>query len=153
MPTYRSIVAAAVAGLLAVAAATAAEAQSWPQRSVRFIVSQGPGSAQDIGARMFGDALSKRWGQPVVIENRPGSDGIIAITTFLGAPDNHTLLFTASGTFTAHPVLHSKLPYSADELVPIAKVSTTVIAVAVPTALKVSSVSYTHLTLPTILRV
>jgi tripartite-type tricarboxylate transporter receptor subunit TctC len=140
MPTCRSILAAAVAGLVAVAA-TAAEAQSWPQRSVRFIVSQGPGSAQDIGARMFGDALSKRWGQPVVIENRPGSDGIIAITTFLGAPDNHTLLFTASGAFAAHPVLHSKLPYSADELVPIAKVSTTVIAVAAPTALNVSSLA------------
>jgi tripartite-type tricarboxylate transporter receptor subunit TctC len=142
MPTCRSILAVAVACLLAaVASAATASAQSWPQRSVRFIVSQGPGSAQDIGARMFGDALSKRWGQPVVIENRPGSDGIIAITTFTGAPDNHTLLFTASGTFAAHPVLHSRLPYDVGDLVPIAKVSTTVIAVTVPTALKVNTLA------------
>src|SRR5262249_15314041 len=79
-------------------------AQTWPERTLKFIVGQGPGSAQDIGARTFGDQLSKRWGQPVVIENRPGADGIIAITTFTGARDTHTLLFTASGTFTAHPV-------------------------------------------------
>jgi tripartite-type tricarboxylate transporter receptor subunit TctC len=114
-------------------------ARSWPQRSVRFIVSQGPGSAQDIGARMFADRLSKRWGQSVVVENRPGADGINAITTFVGARDNHTLLFTASGTFTAHPVLHASLPYDPGDLVPIAKVSTTIIAVAVPTALKVNT--------------
>jgi tripartite-type tricarboxylate transporter receptor subunit TctC len=139
--------AALIAGLLAPLAFVAAspahaqpsqqssQVQSWPQRPVRFIVSQGPGSAQDIGARMFGDALSKRWAQPVVVENRPGSDGIIAITAFVGARDNHTLLFTASGTFTAHPVLHATVPYDPADLVPIARVSTTVIAVAVPTAL------------------
>ena len=142
MPKFRSTMAVAAVCLLAVvASASVSHAQSWPQRSVRFIVSQGPGSAQDIGARMFGDQLSKRWGQPVVIENRPGSDGIIAITTFVGAPDNHTLLFTASGTFAAHPVLHSRLPYDVADLVPIAKVSTTVIAVAVPTALKVNTLA------------
>jgi tripartite-type tricarboxylate transporter receptor subunit TctC len=90
---------------------------------------------------MFGDALAKRWGQPVVIENRPGSDGIIAITAFVGARDNHTLLFTASGTFTAHPVLHATLPYDPADLVPIARVSTTVIAVAVPTALHVDTLA------------
>jgi len=120
-------------------AMTAAQAQDWPDRTVRFIVGQGAGSAQDLSARMFAEKLSKVWGQPVVIENRPGADGIVSIMAFVGARDNHTFLFTASGTFAAHPVLRVKVPYDPNDLVPIAQISTTVIAVAVPTALNVSS--------------
>jgi tripartite-type tricarboxylate transporter receptor subunit TctC len=106
---------------------------------VRFIVGLGPGSAQDIAARLFGDQLSKRWGQPVVIENKPGADGIVAINAFTGAHDPHTLLFAASGTFTAHPTQYAKLPYDPSDLVPLARVSSTIIAVSVPTALNVNS--------------
>ena len=89
----------ALAALAALVMPTAAQAQTevWPQRPVRFIVGLGPGSAQDIAARLFGDQLSKRWGQPVVIENKPGADGIVAINAFTGAHDPHTLLFAASG--------------------------------------------------------
>jgi len=118
---------------------TESQAQSWPQRPVRFIVGLGPGSAQDIAARLFGDQLSKRWGQPVVIENKPGADGIVAINAFTGAHDPHTLLFAASGTFTAHPTQYAKLPYDPSDLVPLARVSSTIIAVSVPTALNVNS--------------
>ena len=118
---------------------TESQAQSWPQRPVRFIVGLGPGSAQDIAARLFGDQLSKRWGQPVVIENKPGADGIVAINAFTGAHDPHTLLFAASGTFTAHPTQYAKLPYDPGDLVPLARVSSTIIAVSVPTALNVNS--------------
>ena len=106
----------AMAALAALVVPTAAQAQTesqaqlWPQRPVRFIVGLGPGSAQDIAARLFGDQLSKRWGQPVVIENKPGADGIVAINAFTGAHDPHTLLFAASGTFTAHPTQYAKLP-------------------------------------------
>jgi len=74
-----------------------------------------------------------------VVENRPGADGIVAITAFTGAHDDHTLLFTASGGFAAHPVQHTQLPYDMNDIVPIARVSTTVIAVAVPTALGVNT--------------
>ena len=118
---------------------TESQAQSWPQRPVRFIVGLGPGSAQDIAARLFGDQLSKRWSQPVVIENKPGADGIVAINAFTGAHDPHTLLFAASGTFTAHPTQYAKLPYDPSDLVPLARVSSTIIAVSVPTALNVNS--------------
>jgi tripartite-type tricarboxylate transporter receptor subunit TctC len=111
--------------------------QSWPQRPVKFIVGLGPGSAQDIAARMFGEQLSKLWGQPVVVENRPGGDGIVAINAFVGAHDTHTLLFAASGTFTAHPTQYAKLPYDPSDIVPLARVSSTIIAVSVPTALNV----------------
>ena len=106
---------------------------------MRFIVGLGPGSAQDIAARLFGDQLSKRWGQPVVIENKPGADGIVAINAFTGAHDPHTLLFAASGTFTAHPTQYAKLPYDPSDLVPLARVSSTIIAVSVPTALNVNT--------------
>ena len=58
-------------------------AADWPSRSVHFIVTLGPGSGVDIGARLFADKLSARWGQPVVVENRPGGDGMVAITSFL----------------------------------------------------------------------
>jgi tripartite-type tricarboxylate transporter receptor subunit TctC len=133
---------AALAALVVSAAAqsqTESQAQSWPQRPVRFIVGLGPGSAQDIAARLFGDQLSKRWGQPVVIENKPGADGIVAINAFTGAHDPHTLLFAASGTFTAHPTQYAKLPYDPSDLVPLARVSSTIIAVSVPTALNVNT--------------
>jgi tripartite-type tricarboxylate transporter receptor subunit TctC len=140
MPKLNVIVAAAaMAALAALTLPTTTQAQSWPQRPVRFIVGLGPGSAQDIAARLFGDQLSKRWGQPVVIENKPGADGIVAINAFVGAHDVHTLLFAASGTFTAHPTQYAKLPYDPSDLVPLARVSSTIIAVSVSTALNVNS--------------
>src|SRR5262245_63066012 len=101
------------------------EPQAWPQRTVKFIVGLGPGSAQDIAARLFGDQLSKRWGQHVVIENKPGADGIIAINAFVGAHDAHTLLFAASRTSTAHPTQYAKLHYDPSDLVPLPRVPTT----------------------------
>jgi tripartite-type tricarboxylate transporter receptor subunit TctC len=109
-----------------------AQAQQWPARSVKFIVPLGPGSGVDITARLIGDRLSKKWNQTVVVENRPGGDGIIAINSFIGAADDHILLFTPTGAFTAHPFLHDKLPYDINELGPIARVTSTVVAFAVP---------------------
>jgi tripartite-type tricarboxylate transporter receptor subunit TctC len=119
----------------------AAQAQTWPQRPVKFILPLGPGSGVDIGARLFADRLSARWGKPVVVENRPGGDGIVAMTAFLSAHDDHTLLVTPTSSFTAHPYLHDKLPYDPAELLPIARVSNTIVAVAVNEAMKVGSVA------------
>jgi len=116
-------------------------AQTWPQRTVKFILPLGPGSGVDIGARLFADRLAARWRQPVVVENRPGGDGIIAIMTFVNARDDHTLLFAPSGTFTVHPFTHDKLPYDARDLVPIARVSNTVLGIAVPTSLRINSLA------------
>lgn len=115
-------------------------AQSWPSRPVRFIVPLGAGSGVDITARVFADKLSAKWGQPVVVENKPGGDAIIAITSVIGAHDDHVLLFAPASTFTAHPLLHDKLPYNIKDLVPIARVTNTLIVMAVPTELGVSSV-------------
>ncbi len=116
-------------------------AADWPTRPVRFIVTLGAGSGADIGARLFADRLSQRWGQPVVVENRPGGDGIVAINAFVGAHDDHVLLFSPTASFTAHPFLHDHLPYKPSDLVPITRVSNTVIAIAVPNSLGVNSLS------------
>src|SRR6185437_16167386 len=84
--------------------------QSWPQRPVHFIVPLGAGSGVDITARVFADRLSEKWGQPVIVENRPGGDAFIAITSVLGAHDDHVLLFAPVSTFSAHAYLHDRLP-------------------------------------------
>ena len=119
--------------LAAGAAATAAQAQSqaWPTRTVKFIVPFGPGAGADIGARLFAERLSQRWGQPVVVENRPGGDSIVAINAFLSANDDHVFLFGPSGNYVVHPFVYSKLSYDPKDLVPIARVSNTILAAAV----------------------
>lgn len=119
-----------LAAVVLTSIAAHAQAPAWPTRPVRFIVPFGPGAAADIGARLFADKLSARWGQPVVIENRPGGDSIIAITSFLSSNDDHILLYMPSGNFTAHQYVHSKLPYDPDDLSPIVRTSNTVMVVA-----------------------
>ena len=116
-----------------------AAAADWPNRPVHFIITLGPGSGVDISARLFADKLSAKWGQPVIVENRPGGDGMVAITGFLGAKDDHTLLVSPVSSFTAHPYFHDKLPYDPKDLIPIARISKTVVAVSVPTTLNVNS--------------
>jgi tripartite-type tricarboxylate transporter receptor subunit TctC len=116
-------------------------AQTWPQRTVRFLLPLGAGSATDIGARLLADRLSARWGQPVVIENRPGGDGVVAISGFVGAHDDHVLLYAPSSSFIAHPYLHENLAYKPSDLAPIARVSNTVIAISAPAALNVGNLA------------
>src|ERR1700688_3734087 len=130
----------AFAGLVSTAASSVAQAPDWPQRAVKFVIPLGPGSGVDITARVFADRLSQKWGQQVVVENRPGGDAFVAITAVIGAHDDHVLLFAPASTFTAHPLLHEKLPYDIKDLVPIARVTNTLIALGVPTALEAGSV-------------
>src|SRR5229473_4259751 len=121
--------------------ATQARAETWPQRPVKFIVPLGPGSGADIGARLLADRLPARWGRPVVIENRPGADGLVAIQAFVSANDDHALLFTPSGSFTVHPFQYEKLPYAPDDLVPIARLSNTIMAVGVPESMGIATLA------------
>src|SRR5690348_17709978 len=128
---------AAAAALLA--ASIHAHAQSWPHKPVRMILSLGPGSGADIGARLYADRLTKMWGQPVVIENRPGGDGVIAINAVIQAKDDHTLLWGPTANFVGHPYSLDKLPYDPNELVPVARVSGTVVTLGVPESMNVKS--------------
>jgi tripartite-type tricarboxylate transporter receptor subunit TctC len=121
------------------AGATGAAAEKWPTRPVRFIVPLGAGSGADIGARLLADRLSQLWGQPVIVDNRPGGDALVSINAFVMAHDDHVLWFGPSGSFISHPYLHDNLPYKPSDLVPIARVSNTIVVVAVPTDIHVDT--------------
>jgi tripartite-type tricarboxylate transporter receptor subunit TctC len=85
------------------------------------------------------DRLAQRWGQPVIVDNRPGGDGLVAINAFVSAHDDHVLLFAPSSSFTAHPFLHENLPYKPSDLVPITRFSNTLIAISVPASMNLTS--------------
>jgi tripartite-type tricarboxylate transporter receptor subunit TctC len=128
-----------VALALCASFASPSHAQTWPQRSVSFVLPLGAGSGADIGARLLADRLSKRWGQAVVVENRPGGDGMVAIGAVLNARDDHMLMFGPSSAFVAHPYLHDKLPYDQRDLQPVARFSTTLVGLAAPASLNVAT--------------
>lgn len=136
----RSWLALCAAAICIQTAPALAQAQNWPTRTVKFILPLGPGSGVDIGARLIADKLSQKWGKPVVIENKPGGDAIVAITAFTGANDDHVLLMAPTSTFTAHPFLHEKLAYDVKDLVPIVRISNTVVAVGVPASLGINTI-------------
>ena len=87
--------AAAAALAASVMAAAPGSAQSWPTQRVTIVVPFGAGSVTDILARIFADDMSKRWGQQVVVENRPGLAGTAGVAK--AAPDGHTLMVTSNG--------------------------------------------------------
>lgn len=114
-------------------------AQNWPQKPVRFILSLGAGSGADIGARLYSDRFTRMWGQPAVVENRPGGDGVIAINAVIAARDDHVLLWGPTANFVGHPYTLDQMPYDPKELLPVARVSGTVVTLAVPASMNVGS--------------
>lgn len=117
-------------------------AGSWPERIVRITTPSAPGSSVDVAARLFAERLAERWGQPVVIDNRPGADGILAVQAFLRASDGHGLLFTFPGIVTVVPLLHESLPYDpVGDLAPISSAAYDFLTVAVTATLPVSTLA------------
>jgi tripartite-type tricarboxylate transporter receptor subunit TctC len=90
--------------------AFAATAQAWPTQAVKIVVPYAAGGTTDIAARILAVELSKRWGQPVVVDNKPGAATQIGTDLVAKSKDNHTLLLTAS-PFAVNPSLFAKLPY------------------------------------------
>ncbi len=119
----------------------AAAQQTYPTRTVRFILPFGAASASDITARLFADRLSTLWGKPVVVENRPGGDGIVSIEAFVAAHDDHVLWFGPAGVFTVQPYDHDTLPYDAKrDLLPVSGISAVVLAISSPASMQIDSV-------------
>ncbi len=113
-----------IAFMLGALLAAGAQAQSWPQTPVRFIVPFPPGGATDISARLLGEKLSQIWGQTVVIENRGGAGGGLgAAEAARAAPDGYTLFFPSGSVVTANQHIYAKLNYDPDkDFVAITKV-------------------------------
>ena len=98
--------------LAALACAGTAAAQTYPSKTIRVIVAFAPGGGTDLLSRVIGQVLQDTWGQPVIIENRPGASGRIGTDLVArAAPDGHTLLGTSSGPFVISPSLTKKLPF------------------------------------------
>ena len=103
---------ALLAGIVALAGASASVGQSYPTKPVRIIVAQAPGAQSDLFARLLGQKLGERLGQAVVADPRPGAGGAIgAELAAKAAPDGHTLLMGTNSTHGSNPALYSKLPY------------------------------------------
>ena len=96
--TQRRLAGSGLATLLALASAGAAAQTSWPTRSIRMLIALAPGGGVDTTGRLLAQKLSERWGQPVVVENRPGAGGALATETLArSAPDGYTMLTNSSG--------------------------------------------------------
>jgi tripartite-type tricarboxylate transporter receptor subunit TctC len=100
-------------------------AQPWPQKPVRVIVPFAPGGASDLMPRLVGEKLAAMWGQPVVIENRPGAAGNIGMEAGAKSPpDGYTLLSAPNGNLVVNPHMYSKLAYDVfKDLAPITRIA------------------------------
>jgi len=106
------VIAAVLAGPAPMPALAADALATFPGRPVRLIVPFPPGGSTDILARAIGQKLAEAWGQPLVIDNRPGAGGIIGMETAAkAAPDGYTLVMGHVGTLAANPALYKSLPY------------------------------------------
>lgn len=106
------------ASLVAVASLNAASAQTatFPSKPVRVITPFPAGSGPDAAMRVVAEHLARKWGQAVVVDNRPGGNGFIAVAAFKSAPaDNHTLLLIDSNHVTTHPHTFARLPYDVEK--------------------------------------
>jgi len=113
------------AGLLALQGQPwASEAGAWPARPIRLVVPGPPGAGSDIFARLLSVPLQQALGQPVVVDNKPGANGLIGNDTVAkAAPDGYTILLSPSSAIAINPVIQPKMPYDTQkDLLPIAQV-------------------------------
>src|SRR3954449_2430582 len=98
--------------VLAASATQPALAQNWPSKPVRIVVAYPPGGGIDVMGRQIAEKLTAAWGQPVVVDNRPGANTIVATDAVAkSAPDGYTVLLTTDATFSINPHLYAKLPF------------------------------------------
>src|SRR5215212_8102045 len=119
MPWIVSVVAA-----LIVVAAAPARAQTYPTKPIHILVPYAPGGIADIASRIVGAKLTEAWGQQVVVENKPGGNGFIAMGAGAKASaDGYTLTMATVGDVAINPALFKEMPYKWDDFVPISTIS------------------------------
>jgi tripartite-type tricarboxylate transporter receptor subunit TctC len=101
-----------LAAALAALTVAAASAQSFPTHTVTLVVPYAPGGLPDTVARVVGQKLSDKWGQPVVVENKPGGNGVVSAQYLSTKPaDGYTLMVTDGSMFSINPFIYKSLPY------------------------------------------
>ncbi len=112
-----SLLTLAAAGVPLVGATSAwAQEAAWPTRPVKLVVPQGPGSGSDVIARLLSDRLAQQLGQPVVVENTPAANGLVALGTVAKAPaDGYTLVLAGVSQIAFNPALYRNLPYNPEK--------------------------------------
>jgi tripartite-type tricarboxylate transporter receptor subunit TctC len=132
--TLRSTVRlAAIATTFALASASAFAQQTYPSKPIKIIVPFPPGGSADLVARVVGQKLSENTKQPVIVENRPGADTIIAMELVAKAPpDGYTVGYANGSALTMNPTLYSKLPYDpVKDFVPVSVIANVPLALVV----------------------
>jgi tripartite-type tricarboxylate transporter receptor subunit TctC len=110
---------------LVVFCAAPAQAQNYPARPIHILVPYAPGGISDIASRILGAKLTEAWGQQVLVENRPGGNGFIAMAAAAkAAPDGYTVVMATGGDVAINPAMFKEMPYDVErDLAPIAMVS------------------------------
>jgi tripartite-type tricarboxylate transporter receptor subunit TctC len=110
--SLRHAMALVVAAVVGAASLPAASQSAYPARAVTLVVPYAPGGLPDTVARVVGQKLSDKWGQPVVVENKPGGNGVVAAQYLASKPaDGYTLLVTDATMFSVNPFIYKALPY------------------------------------------
>ncbi len=134
----RLLLAAMAAGSVT---AAVAQAPAYPARPVKLVVGFAPGGAADYVARVMSEAMGKSLGQPIVIENRAGGGSSIAADMVAkSAPDGYTVLIASPSSISVNPALNPKLGYSARDLQPVGKLTSSPLVLAVNPATGIASV-------------
>ncbi|MGQ7794555.1 Bug family tripartite tricarboxylate transporter substrate binding protein [Faunimonas sp. B44] len=136
----RSLAAAGVALALGLAQGAAAQAQTYPEKPVKILVPVAPGGPMDMIGRLVAERLGAAWGQPFVVENRPGGGQVIATQAAAQSRGDGYTLLVMSHVFTMNPWLFDRLPYSTEDFVPITQMTETPLILAVNPKLPVQSV-------------
>ena len=116
--------------------------QDFPSKPLKVVIPFPPGGATDLITRKIGEQLTKKWGQPVVVENKPGANTIIGTeTVFRAEPDGYTILMTSPAGLVQLPPLYPKLPYDPEkDFAPLTQIAEVATALVVPADLPVKNV-------------
>ena len=127
------------AASLLLSGALGVNAQAWPDRTIKWVVPFSAGGANDVVARAAAEAVSRRLGQPIIIENKPGAGAVIG-TDYVAKskPDGYTFLIGAAGVVT-NSFLNEKIPYSDSDLVPVAMIASSPSVIVVHPSLPVNN--------------